>query len=1149
MKQSKLLGLGTIALAAVMMTACGGDVPDPGNTTCDPACTDGKVCKDGQCVETSTDPCGGKCTGSQTCNESTGQCEDAAITCPSGQELCGSACADLKIDPDHCGSCDNACDGGKQCIDSACKLVCADGEDACDDGCHNLKTDANNCGECGKKCGDNEACVDGNCGVACAPGETECSGTCVNLLVNAENCGACGTKCGDNEACQNGSCAKSCAGGTELCGNDCLDLDSDASCGTCDNHPACNTAVGESCVNRECKNQCQANQTFCNNNCVDLKSDKNNCGECGHACEGEDVCNNGSCGADCGSLMNCNGNCIDPKTSNDYCGALEGCQDYVACGDGLSCQEGVCACANSGESVCDIGNGEKICTDPQTSETYCGCTDRAAGVNCAALPGTASSECKAGVCEFTCDDAHADCNQDVAGCEADLNSVETCGTCDNKCEDANADQTLCIAGACKYVCKEGTSECNGHCLDLSKDKDNCGWCGNKCEDRAECVDGFCTLGKDLCDADNYISLKVDDQDIKAYCIGTETAFREMRDNINQGKPYPDANNINNAYIIVDELVFGDESKWVPVGTSSNPFKKGYLLGNGKLITGNLTTNQSYSGLFGYITSSIVDGFNLNINLMVSSGNFHGVLVGQIDNSTITNIKIDGGIDTTTGSSSLIYFGGIAGQTQASVFKHCFTSGTYKIPYLWGGIIGVNRLGTTEIIESGSNANCEAIHKSDNYSDDYGGIAGYVAPSAILNIKDSYYSGTISSTSTENYPIYLGGLVGQTNASSTVNVENSRFDGAIKTSNNYIGGLVGMAFGALNIKSSYANGEVTGRNYVGGLVGKSDKGLVIDKSFSTGNVTGTQSYIGGLVGQATNGKIDNSYATGNVSSKLSYVGGFAGHINGGTISNSYATGSASGAAYVGGFAGNASNATINNIYSKGDATSSVGVAACQGGNHTCTGGAFGQIENTKLNTVYSKGTVKGGGYVGGLVGRLSGSTVENAAAFGSATCLTFGTDTGIRAGGLVGCAVDGWTITNSVAMGDAKGSDEVGSIIGGVHRANNTLRNVYATGVANGKAPGAIAGYFNGTGTFAIKNSYYWEGSAEKAVNIGTPAETAAYQFKYNSSNEAVLSVNEKRKLVESLGNDWVAATCNLGTGPKAEVTLPVPKALGADICK
>jgi hypothetical protein len=440
---------------------------------------------------------------------------------------------------------------------------------------------------------------------------------------------------------------------------------------------------------------------------------------------------------------------------------------------------------------------------------------------------------------------------------------------------------------------------------------------------------------------------------------------------------------------------------------------------------------------------------------------------------------------------------------------------------------------------------------DRYTDAVSVFVGWLNNATI---KNSYSTGTIDlSNVSNNGHRGIGGLVGVPHYNAKV--ENSYSSVTIKAPNAYgVGGLMGgWSFQSPKlavIKGSYATGDVTCREQCGGLVGQGE-GIDISDSHATGNVVASGNYVGGLVGRSTNtSAIENCYATGNVESKLSYVGGFVGPMGSGSIKNSYATGSVKGAAYVGGFGGNITGVTIENVYASGDVTSSVNVAACQGGTNTCTGGAFGQVEgNSKVTGVYAKGTVKGGGYVGGLIGRLSGSTIENAAAFGSATCLTFGTATGIRAGGLVGCAVDGWSITNALATGDAKGSDEVGAVIGGAHRANNTLRNVYGTGHVSGNSPGALVGYFNNSGTFAIKNSYYWTESGDKIVSIGTPAETSAYPFKYNDNKEAVLTSNEKRKLNDALGTDWINVQCKLSTGPNDTVTIPVHKSLGADICK
>ena len=74
-----------------------------------------------------------------------------------------ASCIDTTSDPQHCGSCNNACMPGSVCMNSRCvPLVCGPGLDACGNTCVDLQTDINNCGACGHSCA--TYCWGGMCG-------------------------------------------------------------------------------------------------------------------------------------------------------------------------------------------------------------------------------------------------------------------------------------------------------------------------------------------------------------------------------------------------------------------------------------------------------------------------------------------------------------------------------------------------------------------------------------------------------------------------------------------------------------------------------------------------------------------------------------------------------------------------------------------------------------------------------------------------------------------------------------------------------------------------------------------------------------------------------------------------------------------------
>jgi hypothetical protein len=79
--------------------------------------------------------------------------------CPIGTIQCGQDCADAASDPDHCGGCDQQCNGAEVCASGNC--VCTGGTVQCDGQCVDVQSDPNNCGDCGNDC-DGGACEAGH---------------------------------------------------------------------------------------------------------------------------------------------------------------------------------------------------------------------------------------------------------------------------------------------------------------------------------------------------------------------------------------------------------------------------------------------------------------------------------------------------------------------------------------------------------------------------------------------------------------------------------------------------------------------------------------------------------------------------------------------------------------------------------------------------------------------------------------------------------------------------------------------------------------------------------------------------------------------------------------------------------------------------
>jgi len=365
-----------------------------------------------------------------------------AASCPTGQSMCGSGCADTTKDPDNCGSCGNACTAGQVCSQGACALSCAGGTTKCGQSCVQTNTDPQNCGGCGKACGAGEACVNGACMTECPAGQKVCTGDggsyCASLDNDSHNCGACGTACPAGEVCSGGTCGTSCQPSETLCTSDagagdagagapyCANTQTDnANCGACGN--VC--PQGQVCTKGACTTSCQPNETLCTPDggaayCANTQSDEANCGSCGNACPAGNVCSSGKCGLSCQlGLTNCNGTCVDEKSDNANCGA---------CG--------------------------KACP--------------------------AGEVCSGGTCGLTCQSGLTDCN---GTCVDEQTDNANCGNCGTTCPAGQA----CSTGKCSLTCQSGLTNCSGTCTNPQFDPNNCGKCGTACGAGQACVSGTC----------------------------------------------------------------------------------------------------------------------------------------------------------------------------------------------------------------------------------------------------------------------------------------------------------------------------------------------------------------------------------------------------------------------------------------------------------------------------------------------------------------------------------------------------------------------------------------------------------------------------------------------------------------------------------
>ena len=287
--------------------------------------------------------CGVRC-GPADNGPSNWTCKDGkcVFSCPSGKANCdGDVTNGCEVatgsDPNNCGDCGTKCDVGdgvipkEQCVLGECRDTCKDRgfTDYCPTKCTNFDQDDANCGGCGIVCDPNDpnlppvphpdfvyGCSGGKCGKLKCRGsamaaKADCNGDrsdgCEVTLHTNDNCARCGNACAPGKQCVAtlGAGYKCfCPDDQEtLCGNDCTRLDDDPEhCGGCFRRcPGMDLPhYAATCTHGVCGARCETGYADCDgltdNGCeANTQSDNRNCGACGHACEPNQVCAEGTC--------------------------------------------------------------------------------------------------------------------------------------------------------------------------------------------------------------------------------------------------------------------------------------------------------------------------------------------------------------------------------------------------------------------------------------------------------------------------------------------------------------------------------------------------------------------------------------------------------------------------------------------------------------------------------------------------------------------------------------------------------------------------------------------------------------------------------------------------------------------------------------
>ena len=325
----------------------------------------------------------------------------------------------------------------------------------------------------------------------------------------------------------------------------------------------------------------------------------------------------------------------------------------------------------------------------------------------------------------------------------------------------------------------------------------------------------------------------------------------------------------------------------------------------------------------------------------------------------------------------------------------------------------------------------------------------------------YYDGgnkTISNLTIQTGRFYSG-FFGRVYGSSSnqAYIKNVNITSGSVVGYQYVGAIVGDAYGIDIANCSNQGVSVSGGSSVGGVVGYNSGSIT--SSYNEGAVTGNDESVGGVVGYNNEGTITRSYNTGAVTGNGKYVGGVVGYNNYGRITSSYNTGSVEGSSNVGGVVGyvessSSNKALIFSCFNTGDVT---------GGSYT--GGVVGyNYWYGRITSSYNTGSVSGNGSVGGVAGYNDIGTITSSYNTGDVT------GSGNYVGGVVGYN-DSGNITSSYNTGSVSGNGYVGGVVGFVISSNEALiSSCFSTGSVEGSSSvGGVVGYIFNSGYYLAKN--------------------------------------------------------------------------------
>lgn len=327
---------------------------------------------------------------------------------------------------------------------------------------------------------------------------------------------------------------------------------------------------------------------------------------------------------------------------------------------------------------------------------------------------------------------------------------------------------------------------------------------------------------------------------------------------------------------------GSNNGWLPIGDFDSPFSA-IFEGNGHTISNlfiergssDAETGGEYIGLFGSVRYTEIRNLVMDGDLMdVTGDRFTGGIAGRsVTSATVSNVTTSGTV-TSTGELT----GGLMGASIESTISDSHATGVITGVEGTGGLVG--RAVLTSIIDS----SVSATVTGDQYT---GGLVGLRSGYSDAPILRSHMSGTVMGND------YTGGLAGLSDGGGAILYS---YNTGPVTGGNYTGGLVGSANFIQGVNPStlplalrfvFATGTVTTdtNDYVGGLIGIAFH-IQLERCFATNTVANSGLYVGGLVGDANTGaEVTRCFAANEVEG-LDHVGAIIGWSDSGSYANNW-----------------------------------------------------------------------------------------------------------------------------------------------------------------------------------------------------------------------------------------------------------------------